>query len=354
MRIPLIPSIPTGRSDDAITEALRDFYVDLSGLELPNLSRLCLVHEEEMYEMAPDSLDVETHLFGITYDTWLAPRIREVATNGGYSLSQPLRNMLTKLTLSLDTTENIENFGCMITLFESVRELCIRGSTKCALTAIPGEVYMPWRMPSVSSLRLEWAIGVPLDPWAADDWDNLLTYITFPNVTTLQIQVTTFHVQHNAHQQFSSRREDLLDALLYERPPERTFRFPNISTFEIDIDGTLGLPTDWMLPIHEFRELQHLALKGMRVELFPSEDWELVDYYDSRRPPTTLQTIILEDCSRITTKGFASFLGVLKTEAQEKGRRNNLERVMVTRCSSVNVEDLRARQETTSTSFWAS
>ncbi len=95
-----------------------------------------------------------------------------------------------------------------------------------------------------------------------------------------------------------------------------------------------------MLPVHEFRTLQHLTLKGMSMELFPSEDGKHLDYYTSRRPPPTLQSITLEDCDRITTEGLASFLEALQETQDEVGLQNQLERVTVVRCKCIDVVEL--------------
>ncbi len=131
--------------------------------------------------------------------------------------------------------------------------------------------------------------------------------------------------------------------LLYGRPPEvpaQTFRFPSISAFEFRMHGNPCLPSDWLLPVHEFRMLQRLTLKGISMELFPSEDGKHLDYYASQRPPSTLQAITLEDCDRITTEGLTTFLEALQEIQDEVGLQNQLERVTVVRCKCIDVVEL--------------
>jgi len=352
MRIPIIQNGRPGFAVTPFKDWVRNFFVDLKGLQLPNLSRLCLIHEQEIYEVYAYDGHRPISWFETMHDTWSAPHIREIVTNGGDSLSLQFRNTITKFTFTLDTLAHIEDFGRLISTFGFVRELCVRWSTnRGGITANPGDKRTPWRMPSVSVLRLELETGVPHIPWVADSVDILLTSILFPNLTTLQIQITTFDVQHNATHTPTSK--DLLDALLYGRPPGHTFRFPSISAFEFRIDGNPCLPSDWMLPVHEFRALQHLTLKGMSMELFPSEDGKHLDYYTSRRPPPTLQSITLEDCDRITTEGLASFLEALQETQDEGGRKNQRERVTVVRCKCVDVLELGTSLKSTDF-FWVS
>ncbi len=207
MRIPLIQNGRPGFAVTTFKDLVRDFYVDLKGLQLPNLSRLCLIHEQEVFEVYYDR-DRPISWFGTIYDTWSAPHIREIVTNGGDSLSLQFRNTITKLTFTLHILQHIEDVGRLISTFGFVRELCIRWSTNRGgigtISGNPGEIRTPWPMPSVSVLRLELETDAPDTQLMTGSIGNLLASILFPNLSTLHIQITTFPVQHNATHTFTS------------------------------------------------------------------------------------------------------------------------------------------------------
>lgn len=348
IRAKLIEGTPGENFEEGIRESMRAFYDDLSSLDVPRLSKLCLLHELEEYELDTDdptgdpSDSVQVYWFGTAYETWSAPRIREVVTNG-HSLPLHLRTSLTKLTLNLDSTylESFGDLGDLLSTFSSIQELCIRVSTfHRGFLATPRE---RWFLPSVSRLRLEWEFQRTYTSQTVTNIDLILSRILFPNLTSLQVELEAFGgaIDNSILPQFSG--SSLFDVILFGLSRERRPRFPKLTALEFCtteniFDQDHG---DFFIPIHKFRDLQHLALEEIPKSIFPSEGGESSDYYASRQPPSSLQTVFLRKCDGMTAKGVKSFLEALQKVNEGMGRwTSRLERFSVLRCGNVDEDEL--------------
>lgn len=198
-------------------------------------------------------------------------------------------------------------------------------------------------MPCVSHLRLEWGFHDDRVARAIADMDLLLTRILFPNLTTLQLELTAFDELNNRKDNVSVEH-DLLRGLLYEYPAGIKLRFLNLRIFELQTNNLYAYPAgDYFFPIHDFRELRQLILKGIPTAMFPSEDREAASYCASHRPPSSLQSITLEDCDGVTNKAIALFVEALQKVNQGMGwRRGQLEQVHVSgvRCKKIDEVEL--------------
>ncbi|KLO05313.1 hypothetical protein SCHPADRAFT_896369 [Schizopora paradoxa] len=324
LRISIVVDAP--HEDQTVEEAmerLEEFYIDLSRLHLPGLSRLALVYEEGEFDFEWSIRWIEE-----MYNTWVGPQICEVVTDGGGdSLPPSLCEAISKLTVNLDTEEEIGR-SWLLSNLSSVRELCIMMPRKHGDFHVD-EQDKPLSIKNVSTLRLEWEVDNSFIPEVADAIDKFLTWVFFPNLKSLQIQLIGFDHDVQAFEP-AGIRDNIMDALLYELP--NTSRFPNISTFELQVDGSLSsLPKHWTFPAHEFNGLRHLVLEGVQMEIFSSEDGK-DDCKASGRHMSKIQSITLRDCDKISTEGFVSFLNTLK-EIQE---------VTVVRCKNLDNASLSA------------
>lgn len=263
------------------------------------------------------------------------PEIREIATNGGSSLSLALSSSLTKLTISVDTL-GCGEFGHMMRRLTSAQELCIRASTEHRgfnSKLRPDEGPLDWKMPSVSHLRLEWEYHDYHIGRAVEDIDLLLKRGLFPDLEILQFEILAVDGL-NIRKDSAPVEIDLFGQLLYKSGSEHGFRFPNLTTFEFHTDcRVIDPPGDTFFPIHEFHVLRHLTLKGIPIVMFPSDDGKAGDYYTSHRPPTTLQSITLEGCDGVTSQAVVLFLEAL---------RRGLEYISVVGCKNIDEAELGA------------
>lgn len=346
MRISLVaPSI----SDGEVVWPTLEFYRDSKCLSFPNLTKLCVIHEDEVGEVHDHGIDDPGTWLGTSPRVWSSsPHIPEVITNGTRSLSSSFRTAITKLTLNLDTVEHVEDFGRRLASFEAVRELSIRILHDGGLAGSVRTQATQWQMPNVAVLDLEVEVAVPLISHSADDFETLLNCVQFPNVTDLQIQITTrARLNLGPSNTCTSRLKHILLALLYGNLPDRVFRFPATTSFGFQMHGPLScLAVDWLLPLHEFHEIRHIHVKGMPMTLFPS---------DPCAPPhlsPTLRSIKLEDCDNVTTEGLSSFLETVRALAQEHGKEECLEEVTVVRCGAIDMAKLVRESSSKRTKFF--
>ena len=178
---------------------------------------------------------------------------------------------------------------------------------------------------------------------AVTNIDLLLHYIVFPNLTSLQVELEVFNYADYGDEFSHFSGSTFFDAILYGYSQKPHPRFPKLNSFEFITTENLFAHdrNHFFFPIHEFRELRHLALKGIPKAIFPPKGRQYTDYYIARQPPSTLQTVLLEDCGGVTAKGITSFLEALQKVNEEAGRRTGrLEHFSVVGCRNVDEVEL--------------